>query len=188
MKDWSGLVAIVGGSICTLALHTYTTSFSATIFRIRVWWEEARDCGLVVQNQAILNHWLAGTWFSFNIKIYFWIFSSIDKDVAITFSYRALIWAPIICRHVKVWELSWRLVPCPSQVKLSFSNPMEILQHVWWPHKKKKKRHFKLKRNVAIVNGPLASGLCNHQPSLPSCLDLLECVLYRVFKKIIFFC
>ena len=141
----------------------------------------------MVQNQAILNHWLAGTWFSFNIKIYFWIFSSIDKDVAITFSYRALIWAPIICRHVKVWELSWRLVPCPSQVKLSFSNPMEILQHVWWPHKKKKKRHFKLKRNVAIVNGPLASGLCNHQPSLPSCLDLLECVLYRVFKKLIFF-
>jgi hypothetical protein len=53
--------------------------------------------------------------------------------------------------------------------------------------KKKKKQHFKLKRNVAIVNGPLASGLCNHQPSLPSCLDLLECVLYLVSKKLKFF-
>jgi hypothetical protein len=55
---------------------------------------------------------------------------------------------------------------------------MEILQQFWLPPKKKKKGHFKLKRNVAIVNGPLASGLCNHQPSLPSCLDLIECVFY----------
>jgi hypothetical protein len=57
-------------------------------------------------------------------------------------------------------------------------------------HKKKrrkKKRHFKLKRNVALVNALLASGLCNHQLSLPPCLDLLECVLHRILKKILIF-